>query len=254
MEKKIVILTGASRGLGLAMARQLLQSGHSLLTMSRKRSQELQDCAEQSNAALTQWQINLNEAVLVSHKLQEWLQALNSHPLRSISLINNAGVIPQIASLRDVQARDLSNALRVGLEACVLLTSAFLSATRDFQCQRRVLNISSGLGRRPMASQAAYCATKAGMDLFTRCVALEESEQQNGARLCALAPGVIDTDMQVQMRAAQDSDFPDVERFRQLEKQDALSSPAAAAEKILAYLEHPDFGTQVIADIREINI
>ena len=72
-------------------------------------------------------------------------------------------------------ADDLARALRVGLEAPMQLTAAFLGATDAWTVPRKVLNISSGLGRRAMASQAAYCAAKAGMDHFTRCVALDEA-------------------------------------------------------------------------------
>jgi NAD(P)-dependent dehydrogenase (short-subunit alcohol dehydrogenase family) len=107
----------------------------------------------------------------------------------------------------------------------MLLTAAFLDATRAWRGQRRVLNISSGLGRRPMASQAAYCAAKAGLDLFTRCVALDEAGQPNGARVCSLAPGVIDTDMQVHLRGADAAAFPDRANFEQLKTAGQLASP-----------------------------
>ena len=75
-----------------------------------------------------------------------------------------------------------------------------------------IINISSGLGRRPMASQSAYCAAKAGMDHFTRCLALEEAAKPHGAKVCSLAPGVIDTGMQVQLRGADAAAFPDRDR------------------------------------------
>ena len=108
----------------------------------------------------------------------------------------------------------------------MLLTGAFLRATAAWKAQRKVLNISSGLGRRPMASQAAYCAAKAGMDHFTRCVALEEAAAPNGAKICSLAPGVIDTDMQVQLRGADASRFPDIGTFIGLKDKGVLASPA----------------------------
>ena len=60
-----------------------------------------------------------------------------------------------------------------------------------------MLNISSGLGRRAMAGQATYCAAKAGMDHLSRAVALDQALLDNGAKIVSLAPGVIDTDMQV---------------------------------------------------------
>ena len=133
----------------------------------------------------------------------------------------------------------------------MLLTSAFLRATQAWGAQRKVLNISSGLGRRAMASQSAYCAAKAGMDHFTRCVALEEALRPNGAKVCSLAPGVIDTDMQVQLRGADAGQFPDIGNFIGLKEKGALSSPAQAASRVLDFLARPDFGAQAVADVRD---
>ena len=136
------------------------------------------------------------------------------------------------------------------------LTAAFLRATgawvdAGWRGPRRVLNISSGLGRRPMASQAPYCAAKAGMDHFTRCAALDEAQHSHGAKLVSLAPGVIDTDMQVQLRGGDPAAFPDRERFVELQRQGQLTSPEDAAARVLAWLQRPDFGQQPVADVRD---
>lgn len=101
-----------------------------------------------------------------------------------------------------------------------------------------------------MASSAAYCAAKAGMDHFTRSMALDEAHQPNGARVCSLAPGVIDTDMQVQLRQADATQFPDQRSFESLHTQGQLTSPHDAAARLLAYLERADFGEQPVADVR----
>lgn len=160
-------------------------------------------------------------------------------------------MIPRIAPLSASDAADLANALRVGLEAPMLLTAAFLAATESWTVPRKVLNISSGLGRRAMASQAAYCAAKAGMDHFTRCVALDEAIKPHGAKVCSLAPGVIDTDMQVQLRGADPAAFPDRQNFANLKTGGQLTSPADAATRVLAWLERADFGTNPVADVRD---
>ena len=133
----------------------------------------------------------------------------------------------------------------------MVLCSAFLSATRTWQVPRKVLNISSGLGRRAMASQSAYCAAKAGMDHFTRCMALDEALVPNGARVCSLAPGVIDTDMQAQLRGADAARFPDRAMFAGLQAQGQLSSPEETARRVLAYLQRADFGSNPIGDVRD---
>jgi NAD(P)-dependent dehydrogenase (short-subunit alcohol dehydrogenase family) len=167
------------------------------------------------------------------------------------TLINNAGVIPAIVPLSQSEPHELALALRVGLEAPLQLTATFLRCTEHWPGQRRVLNISSGLGRRAMASQAAYCAAKAGMDHFSRCLALDEAAKPNGARVCSLAPGVIDTDMQVQLRGADAAAFPERNNFAALKQQGLLASPADAAARVLAWLARPDFGANPVADVRD---
>ncbi|MCU0932636.1 MAG: SDR family NAD(P)-dependent oxidoreductase [Serpentinimonas sp.] len=254
-QQHLYIITGASRGMGHAMACQLLAPAHTLLCISRQTSQSLAQQAQQQGAHLEQWSQDLAETQEAAERLERWLQSLHASRFDSTTLINNAGVIPAIAPLQGVPVPELTRAIRVGLEAPMALTAVFLRATRawveaGWQGQRRVLNISSGLGRRAMASQATYCAAKAGMDHYTRCLALEEAQYADGARVCSLAPGVIDTDMQTQLRGASAASFPDVERFVGLKDQGFLSSPQAAASQVLAYLQRPDFGKEPTADVR----
>ena len=237
--------------MGLAMARQLLQPGNTLLCISRSANDTLAVQARRADVPLMQWTQDLALGANTSAKLEQWLREQSGTNFASATLINNAGVIPRIGPLREADADDLSHALRVGLEAPMQLTSAFLRATTIWAGLRKVLNISSGLGRRPMASQAGYCAAKAGMDHFTRCLALEEALKTNGAKVCSLAPGVIDTEMQVQLRSADSNAFPDQSSFVNLKTSGSLSSPEAAAERVLAVLMQADFGVNSVADVRD---
>ena len=250
MPQELTILTGASRGMGLAMAQRLLTPTALLLCISRQTNTALAEQAQHVGATLLQWPLNLAEGAVAAARLREWLAQQNPATLASATLINNAGVIPALVPLSDSEPAELAQALRVGLEAPMQLTAAFLGATRSWALPRKVLNISSGLGRRAMASQAAYCAAKAGMDHFTRCVALDEALQANGAKVCSLAPGVIDTDMQLQLRSADATQFPDYGSFAGLHAQGQLSSPADAARRVLDYLAREDFGSQAVADVR----
>ncbi|MBN8487442.1 MAG: SDR family NAD(P)-dependent oxidoreductase, partial [Burkholderiales bacterium] len=164
--------------------------------------------------------------------------------------INNAGVIAPLRDLARIDAADTLQALRVGLEAPALLCAAFIAATADWRVPRRVLNISSGLGRRAMAGSASYCAAKAGLDHLSRCLALEEAARPNGARVVSLAPGVIATDMQVQLRGADPAEFADRSAFVAMHDSGQLLSPEAAAARVLAFLDRADFGEQPVADVR----
>jgi NAD(P)-dependent dehydrogenase (short-subunit alcohol dehydrogenase family) len=250
MTHHLYILTGASRGMGLAMAQQLLAKGNTLLCISRNASAELATSAQKSGQDLMQWTHDLADTEGVSARLRDWLQSQDQARFASATLINNAGVIPPVVPLRQSQTADLAQALRVGLEAPMALSAVFLAATQAWTLPRKVLNISSGLGRYPMASQAGYCAAKAGMDHFTRCLALDEALHPNGAKVCSLAPGVIDTDMQVQLRGSASEAFPDQSKFAQLKANGQLSSPEQAAEQVLRFLARADFGQVPVADVR----
>jgi NAD(P)-dependent dehydrogenase (short-subunit alcohol dehydrogenase family) len=256
MRNDLVILTGSSRGLGLAMARQLLaQPGRTLIAIARRPDPELEAQAAAHGSRVLSWVQDLNDAPAAAARLAAWLAGQPVAAWSRAVLINNAGVLPRLGPVGEDTAEALSAALRVGLEAPMLLTAAFLHATGDWAARRegrvQVLNISSGLGRRPMAGSAAYCAAKAGLDHFTRAVALEEAQRAHPARLVSLAPGVIETGMQVQMRAADPAGFPDRARFVDLHDAGLLDSADAAAARVLAWLDRPDFGRDPVADVRE---
>lgn len=240
----LFIVTGASRGLGRAVAERLASMpGHVVLGLSRQ--------APPAPAGIEQWAVDLADPQPVAERLAAWLGALDTSRFASASLVNNAALITPPAPLADTDLAVLSQAARVGLEAPLLLSAAFLRATRGWAGLRRVLHVSSGLGRRAMASAGPYCAVKAGLDHLARAQALEEALQPRGARVCSLAPGVIDTDMQVQLRSADVSAFPDVANFRQMKSEGRLDAPQAAAARLVAFLLREDFGSKPVADVRQ---
>jgi NAD(P)-dependent dehydrogenase (short-subunit alcohol dehydrogenase family) len=247
MSRPLTILTGASRGLGAALATQLLARGHHVLAIARGPV----DASVPAGAGLSVWAADLADSGSLSVQLADWLALQNPLAMGTATLIHNAGALPRLAPLGAVPTSELANALRVGLEAPLLLTAAFLRATADWPVVRKVLLVSSGLGRRAMAGNACYCAAKAGLDHLARAVALEEAARPGGARIVSLAPGVIDTDMQAQLRQADALLFPERARFIGLQTGGQLDSPAQAADKLLRYLERADFGSNPVADVRD---
>jgi NAD(P)-dependent dehydrogenase (short-subunit alcohol dehydrogenase family) len=245
MTRPLTILTGASRGLGLAMAESLLASGHHVIAVAR-RAVELQAAPGQ----LESWSLDLAQPLAAATQLETWLAGCDAAAYSEATLINNAGVVSRLAPLSENTAQDLSNALRVGLEAPLLLTAAFLRATAAWTMPRKVLLVSSGLGRRGMAGSASYCAAKAGMDNLARALVLEEAAKPNGARVVSLAPGVIDTEMQVQLRESDPLLFPDRVHFIGMKASGQLDSPAQAAAKVLKFLAREDFGSNPVTDVR----
>jgi NAD(P)-dependent dehydrogenase (short-subunit alcohol dehydrogenase family) len=243
--RHLFILTGASRGMGAAMARRLLAKDHLLLCLSRQRQAAL------DLPGCEQWAVDLSQPVDAAARVEAWLRAQDAAVFATATLINNAAALTRIGAIEDCSDAELSSALRVGLEAPLLLSAAFLRATRGWAAAKRIVNISSGLGRRAMAGQASYCASKAGMDHLTRAMALDEAQKPNGAKLVSLAPGVIDTDMQVHLRAGDPAGFPEQANFIGLKEKGQLTSPEDAAARVLAYLNRADFGANPVADVRD---
>ncbi|MDI4634679.1 SDR family NAD(P)-dependent oxidoreductase [Pelomonas sp. V22] len=240
-KQHLFIVTGSSRGMGAALAKRLVAPEHRVIGIARRTAPEL--------TGMEQWEQDLAQPLEAAERLQAWLTG--QAPFASATLINNAGVISRPGPVEQTSLAELSNAIRVGLEATLLLSAAFLQGTRPWGVPLKILNISSGLGRRAMAGSAPYCAAKAGMDNLSASMALDEAARPNGARIVSLAPGVIDTDMQVQLRTADPAGFPEQQRFIEFKASGALMSPDEAAAKLVAYLNRADFGSQPVADIRQ---
>lgn len=257
--RHLSIVTGASRGMGEAIAAQLLAPDRLVIGLSRGRSAALDEAARRlglGEAQLQQWQVDLATPAPVAESLRDWLRAIDPARLESLELINNAALLNPPGPVEAVPLAELATALRVSLEAPLLLSAAVLEATGAWTAKRRILNISSGLGRRAMAGSAGYCAAKAGMDNLSRAMALDEAHKaaqgRPAAQIVSLAPGIIDTDMQVQLRSAAGDGFPDRGTFAGFKSEGLLASPEQAAARVIAVLRRADFGQQVLADVRDL--
>jgi NAD(P)-dependent dehydrogenase (short-subunit alcohol dehydrogenase family) len=166
-------------------------------------------------------------------------------------LINNAGTLGAMAPLQTISQAVITQAITVDLIAPLQLMRTFLGATREGWGQVRVLNISSGMSQRAMAGAALYGASKAGLDHLSRCVALDEARRSSGAQIVSLAPGVIDTDMQQELRNG-DALFPDRERYIQMQATGALTPAPDTARQVLAYLHHPLYGSEPVVNLVQL--
>lgn len=253
---EVFIVTGCSRGLGAALFQQARRPDRLLLGIARQpcTGSLAGDPADGDHRQT--WRVDLGNAAEVAERLHDWLLQGDQANARRWVLINNAALLETPRDLSGQAGSHIESVLRVGLEAPMLL-SARLLAARDERHRAghapsvQIMNISSGLGRRAMAGTAAYCAAKAGLDHFTRALALEESAKPFGARAVSIAPGVIDTSMQRQLRSASPAEFAAQKDFASLHSSGSLSTPETIATQLLAWLERPDFGQQVVCDVRQ---
>lgn len=248
MSDTIAILTGASRGIGAAMARGLAKPGTRLITLARREDPELAAYARSQDAQLEQVSVDLSDLAAAEAAARRICDTLPRDARRYL-LINNAGTVHPVSGTDAlIDGPAIAAAFNLNVTAVMLLTARFLAAVEDLKADRRVLNISSGAGRNPNAGWGVYCATKAALDMYSRVVKQEQGE--GGARVVSLAPGIVDTDMQAAIRSSDPKSFPALAKFQDFHASGKLSSPANVASRILAYLDRDDFGTTEIDDIR----
>jgi benzil reductase ((S)-benzoin forming) len=167
-------------------------------------------------------------------------------------LINNAGVISPVGMLDRLDAAELERSLAVNFTAPILLMRRFLIATATTAKLRRVINISSGAGRRAIFGWSAYCAAKAGLDMVSRVAALEAQTAHTGVQVVSVAPGVIDTPMQAVVRSASPEEFVDVERFREMKAKGELRAPGDVADDLLRHERSGKLFAEPVADLRSL--
>jgi NAD(P)-dependent dehydrogenase (short-subunit alcohol dehydrogenase family) len=243
--KTRAIVTGHSRGLGTGIAAALLERGIPVLGVSRGTEAAL---AARFPALLQEAKLDLADAAalaawLAGDALQRFLAGC-----QSALLVNNAGVVSPIGPLPSQATSAVHAAVTLNVAAPLMLSAAFTAASGG-AADRRILHVSSGAGRTPYPGWAVYCATKAALDHHARCVALDATP---GVRVCSLAPGIIDTDMQGEIRASDPERFPMHERFVKMAREGALADPTKTGARIVAYLLGERFGAAPVSDLREV--
>lgn len=240
------IVTGYSRGLGAAIAEHLLARGYAVLGLARQPNDALQT---RFPAQLTSVALDLANA----QALADWLagEALTEFVAgaEQALLINNAGTVQPVGPPGVLGAAAVARAVSLNIAAPLMLADTFVTATAS-ACERRIVHVSSGAARNAYAGWSVYCATKAALDQHARAVA---EDRVSGLRICSLAPGVIDTDMQLEVRTSADERFPARSRFEALKRDGALATPQACAQRLVTYLLSQEFGRQPVSDLRDVS-
>ena len=238
------ILTGHTRGLGAAIAEPLLARNVPVLGLARSGNTAL---AAHYPALLTEIALDLADpaallAVLAGDTVRDFVAGA-----QSLLLINNAGMLQPVGRVEMQDAAAIARTVSLNVAAPLMLTGAIAAQMNGRPC--RVLHISSGAGRHAYPGWSIYCATKAALDQHASVIALDQSP---GLKICSVAPGVVDTDMQTEVRAIPPEQFPMRERFIKMKNEGTLTPPSVAAGKLLDYLLSDAYGTVPLADVREL--
>lgn len=188
MQGKIVVITGASRGIGAEAARAFAATGAQVVLLARSTAQVAALAAEIGPAAMA-----LGCDVADWGAVEAAVAAVVARHGRIDVMINNAGVIEPIARLSDADPALWGNSIDINLKGVFHGMKAVIPTMRA-QGAGTVITVSSGAATNPLEGWSAYCAGKAGALMLTRAAHLEEGP--HGIRVLGLSPGTVATEMQ----------------------------------------------------------
>jgi NAD(P)-dependent dehydrogenase (short-subunit alcohol dehydrogenase family) len=232
---RVAVVTGASRGLGAGLADHFAASGMHLGLCARHRPR----LVVRTRPTARGGHVVSSEAPMLSavdvtdrDELARFATAVVARFGRIDLWVNNAGLLGPIAPLALADGAAVARTIEVNVTGVANGSSVFAAHVRERPGRGVLVNVSSGAATKPYEGWAAYCASKAAVDQLTRVVALEEARHELAAY--AVYPGLVDTDMQVAIRAADAAWFPELERFRLAAEEHQFNSPGWVAEHILA--------------------
>jgi benzil reductase ((S)-benzoin forming) len=239
MAGTLVIVTGASRGIGLAFARAVPFPGARVVDVSRRGGSGF----EHLGADLSQpagWRA-------VADFFEREVAGFDGE---RVVFCHNAGTLQPMGYAGEVDAAAYERQVLLDSASPQVLGAAFLAACRRTRAECHLLMISSGAARSVYEGWSAYGAGKAALDQWVRTAGAEQARRGH-CRIVAVAPGVVETAMQAEIRAMDPRDFPEVARFVELHEQGALRDPEAVARELWALLGR-ELPNGAVVDLRDL--
>jgi benzil reductase ((S)-benzoin forming) len=239
--QSLVWITGASAGIGASLA-AAVPFDATVVDISRSGGGPATEHLRADLGEPSSW------AVVADH-LHERLDGFDGD--RAV-FIHNAATIEPIGFAGEVDPDAYRGNVMLNAAAPPIVGDAFLRAVRGATLRHGalLLMLTSGAARNPYPGWSGYCAGKAAVDQWVRCVAHEQRERASKVRVVAIGPGTVDTKMQQRVRATPEHDFPFLERFARLHRAGELADPASVAARIWAAADSLSSGE--VADLRTL--
>ena len=191
---KTVAITGASRGIGASAARLFAEAGANVVLLARSTS-DIEAIAAEIGEKARAIQCDVADSAEVEAALKSTVETFGSLDI----LINNAGVVEPISHLASSDPADWGKVIDInlkgvyhGMRAAMPIMEAAGGGT--------ILTISSGAAHGPVEAWSHYCASKAAVNMLTRCV--DKEARHKGIRAIGLSPGTVATQMQREIKAS----------------------------------------------------
>lgn len=188
LKEKTAVVTGASRGIGLEIARVLASRGASIAMIATKENKELASSLEaEFNVKVVSYGCDVSSSEMVESTFKNIIESFGAIDI----LVNNAGITRDGLLMR-MKDEDFDDVLRINLRSVFICTKAVARHMMGRR-QGRIINMASINGIRTQAGQANYAASKAGVIGITKSNSMEFAAR--GVTVNAVAPGFIQTDM-----------------------------------------------------------
>lgn len=246
-----IIITGASKGLGESIVKKLMNKENYLFCISRNINQELIAEAKENNVQLNYIDFDLSDVTNIDNTMKNIFSKIDISNLSSIYLINNAGIVAPITTVEKADSQAVIRNININLIAPMLITSNFMKFTRDLNVEKRVINISSGAGKKPFFGWGPYYSSKAGLDMMSQCIGLEEQNKEYPVKIMSFGPGIMDTDLQKEIRSTKEEDFILVPDFIKFKEEGKLLPADTVADVVLRLLFEIDYKQGVVSSVRD---
>jgi len=222
------LVTGASKGLGRSIAKELAASGKSVIALARE-SIDLGVVGAEL-ASLNPDSITISCDLADRADIASATATIMARFSHIDGIVHNAGVILPIKPMLEVERADWARSIQVNLIGVQDLTRR-IAPHLGGESRTRITCISSGASKNPIHSWSAYCVAKAGLDMWSSCMA-EEGAPHNISSI-SIAPGIVDTGMQKDIRDSSPDEFPMHQKFCDFYENDELNNPDEVASRLM---------------------
>ncbi len=246
--KKIAIVTGASRGLGAAISQKLAEEGYSIISISRSDNSTLHTIAADNGQSYYHFPCNLADGSEVEDTFTKVYEKVNQPDTEEVFLIHNAGTVAPIHTVGHLHPQTVTDSTQINLISPIIMTNMLLKITDK---KVTIANITSGAAQRPIEGWSVYCSTKAALNMFTQTVALEQETAGTSHKIFAFNPGIMDTDMQGEIRTSSEEQFTDIAKFQGYKEDGLLRAPETVANIFVSLLLDTETKSGVIYQIND---
>ena len=231
--QKVALITGTSSGIGKALAKLLLSENYLVFGYSRTNQ------IENKNFTFTKIDLSNMEEV-------QKLKFPNIDVASDFLLVNNAATIGSILPIHKKTNEEILREYNLNIISPTLLSRKFINNYSDNK--KLLINIGSGAANKAIASWSTYCATKSGLDMLTEVI---QKEKHESLKVFSIHPGVVNTNMQEEIRRSDANFFPIKQQFIDYYNKNELFSVDFVALKIFQIIVKNEDLNEIVLNLRD---